>query len=171
MTVKPILLLAVGNESRGDDALGPWLARRVAAWLEQSGGGASVEAIEIIEEFQLQIENALDLPGRELILLVDAGQGTPSPFVFYEAAAAPSDGYTSHAVTPEALLGVFARVHQSMPPPTFVLCLSGVSFELGEPLSGAAARHLEQAVAFCRELFGEPATLAAWRERVETLHA
>lgn len=167
MQKKPILLLAVGNESRGDDALGPLLARRLSAWLEQFGENASVE---IIEEFQLQIENSLDMPGRELILLIDAGQGTPSPFVFYEATPAPGDGYTSHAVTPEALLGVFARVHGAMPPPAFVLCLSGVSFGLGEPLSGEAARHLEHAVAFCRGLLGRP-SLAAWRERAETVHA
>jgi len=49
----PVLVLAVGNPSRGDDALGPLAAQRLAA-LELSG-------VEVLTDFQLQVEHALDL--------------------------------------------------------------------------------------------------------------
>jgi len=161
MIPKPLLLLAVGNESRGDDALGPLLARRVQAWLASTGLDSR---IEVIEEYQLQIEHTLDIKDRQLLLFVDAGQGTEPPFAFYEARARRLDGHSSHALAPEALLGVYAQVHQASPPPAFILCLAGTGFELGEPLSSAATLNLEEGFTFCRTLFGQP-TPDYWSEQ------
>jgi hydrogenase maturation protease len=160
MRPKPALVLALGNDSRGDDALGPLLARRLEAWLEQTGMSADVD---IIEDYQLQIEHTVDIADRRLVLFVDAGQGTRSPFAFHEATARRLDGHTTHAVAPEELLGVYARVQRASPPPAFILCLSGLSFELGEPLSATAAAHLERGFDFCRGLFDAP-TPRSWRE-------
>jgi Ni,Fe-hydrogenase maturation factor len=53
--------------------------------------------------------------------------------------------HTSHALSPEAVLATFARVHGADPPESWLLCVRGESFELGEPLSSAAARNLEAA--------------------------
>jgi hydrogenase maturation protease len=150
---RPILLLAIGNESRGDDALGPLLARRLDDWLETVG---MREQVEVIEDFQLQIEHTLDLVERELVLFVDAGQDTPSPFSFYEAKAKRLEGHTTHAVAPETLLGIYPVVHDVAPPPAFILCVAGMAFDLGEPLSPEATRHLEAAFAFCQRLFAQP---------------
>ena len=71
-------------------------------------------------------------------------------------------GYTTHAVAPEALLGLYARVHAAAPPPAFILCLAGEGFELGEPLSAAAAVHLEAGFTFCQRLFDSP-SLPSWQ--------
>ena len=166
MIPKPLLLMAVGNESRGDDALGPLLARRVQEWLASTGMDSQVE---VIEEFQLQIEHTLDIKDRQLLLFVDAGQGTVPPFAFYAARARRLDGHSSHTLAPEALLGVYAQVHQASPPPAFILCLAGTGFELGEPLSAAAVLHLEQGFAFCQGLFEQP-TPASWSEQAARMH-
>ncbi|MFZ4536135.1 hydrogenase maturation protease [Propionivibrio sp.] len=159
---KPILLLAIGNESRGDDALGPFLARRLQTWLESIGMDSQVE---IIEEFQLQIEHTLDIKDRQLVLFIDAGQGTPVPFNFHEARAKRMDGHSTHSVAPESLLGLYVTVNEASPPPAFILCLAGVSFELGAPLSAMAALHLDQCFAYCQRLFHQP-TLLSWRDKV-----
>ena len=74
----PVVVFAVGNRSRGDDALGPLLLERLAAVLDAEGRGSR---FELIDDFQLQIEHALDLAGRRLALFIDAGTGTPAPFV------------------------------------------------------------------------------------------
>lgn len=157
---KPILVLAIGNESRGDDALGPLLARRLDDWLGTAG---MEDRVEVIEEFQLQIEHTLDIKDRELVLFLDAGQGTRTPFSFQEATAKRLDGHTSHAVAPETLLGIYAMVHAVAPPPAFILCVAGVAFELGYPLSPVAALHFEEVFVFCRRLFAKPEQ-QAWRE-------
>ena len=149
----PFLVLTVGNESRGDDALGPLLSRRLAHWVE---GSEMAGEVELIEEFQLQVENTLDLKDRKLALLIDAGNGTRAPFTFYEAVKKRLEGHTSHAVAPETLLGVYAMVHDEQPPPMFVLCLAGSVFELGEPLSQQARLNLEQAFDFACGLLQRP---------------
>jgi hydrogenase maturation protease len=138
-----VVVIAVGNRSRGDDAIGPLLLDRLEAWLAGEGRGADIETIE---DFQLQIEHALDLAGRRLVLFVDAGTGTPAPFDFYAtAAAAPGASHSSHALTPEAVLGVYRQITGENPPPAFVLCVRGDRFELGEDLSDPGRAHVEAA--------------------------
>jgi hypothetical protein len=53
--------------------------------------------------------------------------------------------YTSHAMSPGAVLATFARVTGDAPPEAWMLCVRGESFELGEPLTAAAATRLEAA--------------------------
>ncbi|MBK7846051.1 MAG: hypothetical protein IPJ73_00935 [Zoogloea sp.] len=66
-----LVIFAVGNPSRGDDALGPLLM----AELETQ----SLPGVTLVTDFQLQIEHALDLDGHDLALFIDAGTGTPAP--------------------------------------------------------------------------------------------
>jgi hydrogenase maturation protease len=133
----PVLVLAVGNPSRGDDAIGPELAARLEA--------AGLPGVEVIVEFQLQVENALDLVGRERVVFVDAGTGTPAPFELRPVQPAAEFLHTSHALSPEAVLATYRRVTGNEPPEAWLLCVRGESFELGEGLSAAAAANLESA--------------------------
>ena len=133
----PVLVLAVGNPSRGDDAIGPELAARLEA--------AGLPGVEVISEFQMQVENALDLVGRERVIFVDAGTGTPAPFELRHVHAAAEFLHTSHALSPEAVLATYRRVTGNEPPEAWLLCVRGESFELGEALSPAAAANLESA--------------------------
>ena len=132
----PILVIGIGNESRGDDALGPFLLRRLAAmdWRD----------CEFLEVYQLQIEHALDLQGRNLVLFLDAGIQTSAPFSCETILPDSSDSPFSHALTPQALLGVCKRLGFSLPEAQ-VICVRGERFELGAPLSGAAETALEAA--------------------------
>jgi hydrogenase maturation protease len=138
--VAPVLIFAVGNESRGDDALGPLLLRRI---LEQAS-----DSVECIEDFQLQVEHAADLLGRRQVVFVDADVSCESPFHFSELEAAHDHSYSSHAQSPAALLHTFKQVYEDMLPQCYVLGIRGYGFELGEDLSPEAADNLEQATAF-----------------------
>jgi hypothetical protein len=54
-------------------------------------------------------------------------------------------------LSPEEVLGVYQKTFQIPPPPSFVLAIRGVSFELGEPLSNLAQQNLQAALSFlCR---------------------
>lgn len=139
----PVVVFAVGNRSRGDDALGPLLLERLAATLGTDGRS---DRFELIDDFQLQIEHALDLAGRELALFIDAGTGTPAPFAYH--AIEPADSvatHSTHALPPEAVLAVYRKLTGCAPPPSFVLCVRGESFELGADLTAAAKTNLEAA--------------------------
>ena len=145
----PLLIFAVGNESRGDDALGPLLLRGIG---ELTAAGAVPGGCELIEDYQLQIEHALDMVGRQHVLFIDAGHQTPAPFVFRRVQPGTNPSPSTHALTPAALLSVYAQVERRSPPPAFVLCVRGESFELGEGLSPSAQKHYDAALAFAGQL-------------------
>jgi len=96
-----LVVFGWGNDARGDDGLGPLLLNRVAR--------AGWPDMTTVEDFQLQIEHALDLDGAEAALFLDAGKNTPAPFAFAEIEPARSATPTTHALAPEAVLDVYAR--------------------------------------------------------------
>lgn len=153
----PFVILACGNPSRGDDALGPLLLSRLQGWLEEVGASAQ---FELIEDFQFQVEHALDLEGRELAVFIDAGEGTVAPYLFSPLVADGTPGHSTHAISPAAVLDVYQRILHAPPPPAHVLCVRGERFELGEGLSEAAQAHFEAAWlalrSFCHELLQIP---------------
>ena len=57
-----VVVLGWGNASRGDDGLGPLLLARVEA--------LGLSHVTAIEDFQLQLEHALDLKGADLALSI-----------------------------------------------------------------------------------------------------
>lgn len=151
--VRSRLLLGFGNPSRGDDALGPELLERVAATADGDW--------ELLTDFQLQIEHALDLRGRELVLFADAAASGPSPYGLGRLAPCRDRSYTTHALSPVALLGVFEALDLGPAPPCFVLSIRGYGFALGQPLSRRAERNLAAAAALTGQLMQRP--LAVWK--------
>ncbi len=160
----PILIFAIGNESRGDDAIAPLLLRRLAAWLETEN---IAERFELLEDFQLQVEHATDMVGRELVLFIDAGLDTAAPYSFYRAKSDDSRTLFSHAITPEAVLSTYQQVYQQKPPPAFVLCIRGEQFELGELPTPDAEARMELAMGFLQELMRE-AEESSWEDHSTT---
>jgi hydrogenase maturation protease len=156
--VKPVVIFAVGNPSRGDDALGPECYGQLEKWLKNE---MLADQFELIEDFQLQIEHALDLQGRRLALFIDAGASTPGPFTFERIAPATGAAYTTHELPPEAVLQVYVQTEGEDPPPAFVLCIRGEQFELGEALSPASAVNLQLAFRLLQALCRNP-QLSAW---------
>jgi hydrogenase maturation protease len=136
--MSPLLIVAVGNPSRGDDALGPLLLDRLAAHVN--------DEVELLTDFQLQVEHALDLQGRQAVLFVDAahpGHATqPVQLTRIEADAALTGA--SHALRPQAVLHVAQRFLAEVPP-AWLLSIEGESFELGAGLSDAAQARLHLA--------------------------
>ena len=139
----PLLIFAIGNESRGDDALAPLLVRRIQT------GQIDAQA-ELIEDFQLQVEHVTDLLGRNAVLFVDADMTCDAPFQFSEITAVQDQSYTSHAMTPFALLHTFKQVYGADAPASFLLRIRGYGFELGESLSDEASVNLDLATAEVR---------------------
>lgn len=157
-----LVVFAVGNPSRGDDAIGPELLGRLAAWLDKEGLS---ERVELIEDFQLNIEHALDLEGRELALFIDAGENTPAPYVFERIFPAAIPSHSTHALPPQAVLQVYRQTEGAEPPPAFLLGVRGECFELGEGLSPAVEARLDEAMDLLAQLMQQPDSVA-WSHRL-----
>lgn len=137
----PILVFGVGNPSRGDDALGPRLIERLQAL--QADGGLS--GVDLLTDFQLQIEHTLDLRGRERAIIVDAAIGLDGAFRLTPVEPASVLSWTTHSLTPAALASLFGSLFGT-PPRLEELAIGAAAFALGDALSALAARNLEPAI-------------------------
>jgi hydrogenase maturation protease len=137
--VAPVLVLAIGNPSRGDDALGPLAAQRLAV--------LALSGVEVLTDFQLQVEHALDLLGRRRVVFIDAAASGSTPFALHPLAPAADARHSSHSLSPAAVLEAYRRLTGSEPPPSLLLAIRGHEFELGAPLSRVAAANLNAALA------------------------
>jgi hydrogenase maturation protease len=150
----PTLIFGWGNPSRGDDALGPALLDAVEALLDAHPQWGKVD---LLTDFQLQVEHALDLEGRDRVLFVDASAASgDAPFRAEVIAPAKDSSFTSHALSPQGVMHVYAEIKGREPPPCTLLAIAGQGFELGEPLSPAARTHLDAALAWARDWLATP---------------
>jgi len=150
---RPVLLFACGNPSRGDDALGPMICERIQAQQRDTG---SFPDLDLLTDFQFQIEHALDLQQRRWVVFVDASLTVKPPFAFYPLHAHRDTTFTTHAMSPAAVLAVYRQLY-GQPPPAYMLSIRGDDFALGRPLSTRAQEYLEAALAFVNRLpFDQP---------------
>lgn len=150
MSVAPTLVFAWGNASRGDDALGPLCLEALRTAI------AADEGIEFLDDYQLQVEHALDLAGRERVLFIDASLDCAAPFEATPLRAAPDTSISTHALSPQALLEVYRRLHGEEPPPCTLLAIRGEGFELGAAPSATARRHLAAAIDWAQHWLAAP---------------
>ncbi|AVR88889.1 hydrogenase maturation protease [Thauera aromatica] len=137
MTV-PVLVFGWGNPSRGDDALGPLFIEAVMAM--------ALPGVECLTDFQLQVEHALDLRGRERVLFVDASSDATAPFTLCPIEAARDVSYSSHAVSPQSILQVYRDLEGEAPPPCWQLAIRGEAWTLGSAPGNAALHNLKAAL-------------------------
>ncbi len=156
--VEPVLIFAYGNLSRGDDALGPLL-------LDHLNNNIKLDKVELLNDFQLQVEHALDLENRELVLFVDAAVNNQHAFQFQQLQPSQDKSYTTHAMSPSAVMQVYQQIKNSPPPPCFLLSIQGSSFELGEELSDKARQNLKLACLFAETIL-QQSTLAFWQQHL-----
>ena len=140
----PDLIFTWGNPSRGDDALGPAMYELL---LQEDLNG-----VDLLTDFQLQIEHSIDLEGRKRVLFVDASASANAPFELSRLQPEQDASYTTHAMSPQALLSVYQQVNGSEPPPAWLLSIRGYKFGLGLPLSTDANKHLLAAFNHVKEL-------------------
>lgn len=141
-TTAATLVFAWGNPGRGDDALGPLLVEALEA--------LGLPGVECLTDYQLQVEHALDLRGRRRVLFVDASVDVAAPCRLSPLAPARDASFSTHAMSPAAVLQVYVDVEGETPPPAWLLAIRGECWALGAPPSPAAMKHLEEALALAR---------------------
>ncbi len=151
--VAPVLVFGWGNLSRGDDALGPLCIERLRAL-----AGPGADGVDFLDDYQLQVEHALDLVGRTRVLFVDASRVAAAPFEVQPVQARQDASFSTHAMLPQALLQVYRDLHGQAPPPCMVLGIQAASFALGEPPSAQALAHLDAAVNWAHAWIHAPAS-------------
>ncbi len=151
MTAGParVLVLGYGNPGRPDDGLGPAVAASI-----DSLGWPNLTAFD---NYQLNIEDAIDVAAHDVVWFVDATKAGTAPYAVHGVSPAPTVEFTSHIMRPEAILAV-ARQYYGVVPQAFLLAIRGYEFEFVEELTPGAEENLRAALAM---LTGRIRTLQA----------
>ncbi|MFN7981594.1 MAG: hydrogenase maturation protease [Vicinamibacterales bacterium] len=137
---RPLLIYGIGNPGRQDDGLGPAVVERLVA--------AGVPGSITLESgYQLVPEDALLLSSHACVIFVDAIDATAgtAPYSVYAVTPEAEVSFTSHALSPGALLTLCRRLY-GVQPAAYALAIPAYSFEVNADFSTAAAEHLEHAV-------------------------
>jgi len=102
-------------------------------------------------DFQLQVEHALDLREHGRVLFVDASATSPAPFSVLPLRSAKDASFTTHSMTPQAVMYTYRKLEGRRPPPTWLLAIRGDRFELGEDPSPMAQQHLLAALGWAED--------------------
>ncbi|MDQ6996450.1 MAG: hydrogenase maturation protease [Mariprofundus sp.] len=144
------LLFGYGNPGRGDDGVGPALIEAMQKHLSDHDRTADIECLT---DMQLQIEHITDMVGRERILFIDADMSCEEACSLRPLLSEKDDSYTSHAMSPGALIYTYQQIYGTPAPASYVLSIRTYHFELGDDLCEDARQNLclaiEMAKAFC----------------------
>lgn len=144
----PVLVLGYGNPSRGDDAIGPLLIDYLST-LRLSG-------VELLTDFQLQVEHVLDLEGRSLVLFIDATVSQQQAIRVLPLHPDTAFSCSTHALSPQQLLGAQLKVTGHLPQSSFLLAIKACQFELGAELSSDMQEHYQQACQLLVQMLDNP---------------
>ncbi len=140
-----VLIVGYGNPLRGDDGVGPEVARRLAAEFQDPD-------IEILTELQLKPELAELMSQAEIAIFIDARAGDqPGEVRIEEVVPNEPERTFTHQFAPPMLL-MTAQVLYSRIPRTFLVSIGGKNFELSEGLSEAVRSAMPEVLATVRRL-------------------
>jgi hydrogenase maturation protease len=135
--MKQTLLIGLGNSARQDDGLGWAFAHEVEQLYPHEE--------EVTYKFQLNLEDAELISEYGKIIFVDAFKGElEKGFSVYRCYAKSDSGFSTHMVSPEAILYLCQQLYHSEPEAT-VLAIQGYQWELQEGLTAQATLNLQKA--------------------------
>ena len=141
-----VLLIGYGNPGRRDDGLGPALAERMEK--------KDLKGVDIVSDYQLNIEHAHDLAAYDVVIFADAqggdlaGRGNARPFDFKPLKAGNPTSFSTHSVSPQAVLRLAEDLFQAQTR-AYLLGITGFEFvEIQEKLTDMASANLDHAEEF-----------------------
>jgi hydrogenase maturation protease len=136
-----LLVIGYGNELRGDDGVGPRIARAVSSW-----GLPQVRALDV-QQLTPELADAIGQADR--VVFVDAAVGGE------EVRLSPLQGKpglrSGHGSNPRELLALAELLHGKQPE-AWLLTVPAENIELSEKLSPSCARGLEAALHHLRDM-------------------
>lgn len=140
-----ILLIGIGNISRGDDGLG-W---KFVELVESMG----LNFIDLELRYQLQIEDAALISEYDVVYFVDATyEKLENGFEIRPCVASDFNGFSTHAQSPEAIVKLSNHLYKKFPA-AHILAICGEEWGLQTSISEAAQKNLVEAASRFTEQF------------------
>jgi hydrogenase maturation protease len=140
-----ILVYGYGNPGREDDGLGIELVRRLENWSKESG----LQGIDFDSNYQLNIEDAEIISGKDVVIFVDASIEEIDDFILTEVTAESEATFTTHTASPGYILQLCAELFGTYPR-VYLLHIKGYQWEFRESISEKAEINLHKAFNFMK---------------------
>ena len=142
---RKVLIYGIGNPVRGDDGLGIYFTDALKKHKEKP----QFTHLDIAQNYQLNIEDALLIGEYDLVLFVDASKKHINYFMFKKVQL-ENPGFSMHAFSPGMLMQLGELYNRELPE-VWELHLPGYRWEYGEFISKKAKQHLFKALDFLLE--------------------
>lgn len=134
------VLIAIGNNGRQDDGLG-WAFGEALEWSRNF-------ECDVHYRYQLQVEDAELISGANQVIFVDAFKGVlPDGFQWKKVVPSANFEFTTHALSPEAILYLCEKLYEKTPE-AHCLLIGGEQWNLHLGLTVSAADNLTKALDF-----------------------
>tara|TARA_R110002072_G_scaffold28229_3_gene90831 strand:- start:1448 stop:1903 length:456 start_codon:yes stop_codon:yes gene_type:complete len=139
------IIIGYGNPGRQDDGLGP-------AFID-SFQSKTNHTIKLQSNYQLTVEDALEIGNYEQVIFVDASIDCQAPFLLEEISETNDTGFGSHSLTPQALIQLSNTLYQHFPK-SYILAIRGYEFDqFEEKISDTANENLNLAIHYLMSQF------------------
>jgi hydrogenase maturation protease len=149
-----ILLYGYGNPGRQDDGLGNAFINDIEEWVKKQG----LEGFSFDSNYQLNIEDALEISNFDLVIFVDASVEEIEDFCISKVDASTKVTFTTHAASPGYVVGLCKKMYNKAPV-TLLLHIKGYEWKLDEGLTEKAKQNLEKAIIYFKEKLSTPEAL------------
>jgi Ni,Fe-hydrogenase maturation factor len=114
-----------------------------------------IDGVTVETGYQLSVEDAVRVAEHDVVVFADADAKGPAPFSFDRVDPRPPSGFSTHSVSPGAVLAM-AREHFAAGAEGYLLAVRGREFDgFEERLSGTARGNLDRALAFIEPVLRE----------------
>jgi len=140
MRRKKILIYGYGNPDRQDDGLGIAFVNKMQGWVEEN----KFTNIFLESNYQLNIEDSLQLSEMDFAIFVDASKSGPA----YNLKKLNPKRYhltLTHFVSPEVLIYLCKKLYNKTPK-VHLLTIRGYNWDIGEEISSKAEANLKKAL-------------------------
>ena len=149
-----ILLYGYGNPGRQDDGLGNVFIDHIEEWVKKQG----LKGFSFDSNYQLNIEDALEISDYDLVIFVDASVEDIKDFCVSKVDANTKVTFTTHAASPGYVVDLCKKMYNKAPV-TLLLHIKGYEWEFKEGLTEKAKQNLEKAIIYFKEKFSNPEAL------------
>ena len=138
------LIIGFGNPGRVDDGLGPSCIKM----LENLNLNENYFTLD--SDYQLTLETSFEIAEHDEVIFIDASISPEEPFYFKPVLESKEEGFSTHSISPEALMQLTRCLYDKAPKAT-MLGIKGYHFdEFGEYLSIKAEENLNRAFNFLK---------------------
>ncbi len=146
-----LLIYGYGNPGREDDGLGIACTEKLETWARQK----KLKGFSFDMNYQLNIEDALEIAQYDAVLFIDASTEPIDDFMVSEVKASDKVNFTMHTASPSYIKYLCKQMYQAEPL-VYLIHIKGYQWSMKEGLTKKAASNLKKTLSYLQELLVRP---------------